>query len=59
MFVPAYYSILHGILDELEVHQPLVTDLSTLRECQNLTIAKFLSGLLFLTDPNVRSNLYW
>lgn len=42
MFVPVYYSMFRGILDKLEVHQPLVTNLITLGEyCQDLAIAKF------------------
>lgn len=40
---PAYHSTLHGILNELDIHQPSVTDLKTLREYSNLVMVKFLS----------------
>lgn len=60
MFVSAYYLVLHGILDKLNVHQPLMTDLKIQKEYhQDFDIAKFLFDLDFLTDPSARSNPYW
>lgn len=32
MSIMAYYSVLHGILDELEIHQPLVIDSKDTKE---------------------------
>ena len=44
--VPEFYGELKGLNDELEMHQPVVTDTVTLREYrQNLAQLKFLSGL--------------
>lgn len=46
MSVFAYYSILHSILDELEVDQHPVTNRKTLREyCLDLVVVRFLFGL--------------
>ena len=45
-FVPEFYGELKSLIDELEMHQPPVTNAATLRGyCQNLTVSKFLSGL--------------
>lgn len=45
-YVSEYYSAFRGKLNELDVYQPLVTDLKTLRQYrQNLAIATFLSDL--------------
>jgi len=42
------------LIDELEMHQPTVTDAATLREYrQNLTVLKFLCGL----RPSLRSQV--
>jgi len=44
--VPEFYGELKGLIDELEMHQPAVTDSATLREYrQDLAVSKFLSGL--------------
>lgn len=46
MSIPAYYSSFQDILDRLEVHQPLVTNLKILREYHyDIAAAKFLSCL--------------
>ena len=40
------YSELKGLIDELEIHQPVVTYAATLRGYrQDLAVSKFLSGL--------------
>ena len=46
-YVPEFYEKeLKGLIDELEMHQPSVTDVATLRGyCQVLALSKFLSGL--------------
>ena len=50
MSVPEYYSTLRGILDELDVHQPHVTDLQVLKRYrEDLATSNFLSGL----DPSL------
>jgi len=44
--MPEFYSELKSLIDELEMHQPAVTDAATLRRYrQDLTVSKFLSGL--------------
>ena len=44
--VPEFFGELKGLIDELEMHQPAVTDATTLRRyCQDLAVSKFLSGL--------------
>ena len=44
--VPEFYGELKGLIDELEMHQPSVTDAVTLwRYRQDLAVSKFLSGL--------------
>lgn len=55
MSVPAYYSALCGILDDLEDHQASMPDLKTLREYhQDFVIAKFLSDVGFFLLTQVR-----
>ena len=50
--MPKFYGELKGLIDELEMHQPSVTDEATLRGYrQDLAISKFLSGL----NPTLRS----
>ena len=45
-FVPEFYGELKGLIDELAMHQPAVTDATTLRGySQDLATLKFLSGL--------------
>ena len=45
-FVPEFYGELEGLIDELEMHQPVVTDAVTLRGYrQDLVVSKFLSSL--------------
>ena len=45
-FVHEFYSEFKSLIDELEMHQPALTDAATLRGyLQNLAISKFLSGL--------------
>jgi len=44
--VPEFYDEVKGLIDELEMHQPSVTDATILREnSQDLAVSKFLSGL--------------
>ena len=44
--VPEFYKELKSLIDELEMHRPVVTDTTTLRGCcQDLTVSNFLSGL--------------
>jgi len=44
--VPEFYGELKSLIDELEMHQPAVTDASTLRGYrQDLEVSKFLSEL--------------
>jgi len=41
-----FYGEIKGLIDELEMHQPSVTDVVTLRGYhQDLAVSKFLSGL--------------
>jgi len=50
--VPKFYRELNGLIDELEMHQPALTDAATLREYrQDLAVSNFLSGL----SPSLRS----
>jgi len=52
--VPEFYVELKGLIDELEMHQPAVTDVATLRGYrQDLVVSKFLSGL----SPTLRSQV--
>ena len=45
-FVPEFYGELKTLIDELEMHQPAVTDAATLTGYhQDLAVSKFLSGL--------------
>ena len=45
-FVPEFYGELKGLIDELEMYQPSITNATTLREyLQDLAVPKFLSGL--------------
>ena len=51
-FMPEFYEELKGLIDELEMHQSVITDVATLRGCrQDLVISKFLSYL----SPTLRS----
>ena len=44
--VPEFYDELKGLIDELEMHQHIVTDAATLKEYrQDLAVSTFLSGL--------------
>ena len=48
------YGELKGLIDELKMHQPTVTDAATLRGYrQDLAVSKFLSGL----SPKLRSQM--
>ena len=52
--VPEFYGELKGLIDELEMHQPTITDAMTLRGYrQDLAVSKFLSGL----SPTLRSQV--
>jgi len=49
-----FYGELETLVDELEMHQPAVTNTATLRGYrQDLTVSKFLSGL----SPTLRSQV--
>jgi len=57
--VVEFYEELKGLIDELEMHQPVVTDAATLREYrQNLTVSKFLCGMSLHSDPRYMMR-YW
>ena len=50
--MPEFYGELKGLIDDLEMYQPAVTDAATLRGySQDLAVSKFLSGL----SPSLRS----
>ena len=58
-FVPEFYGELEGLIDELDMHQPSVTDVATLRRYrQDLAVSKFLSGLSPILRPNCGVR-YW
>ena len=58
-FVPEFYGELEGLIDELDMHQPPVTDVATLRRYrQDLAVSKFLSGLSPILRPNCGVR-YW
>ena len=45
--MPKFYGELKGLIDELEMYQPSVTDAAILRGYrQDLAVLKFLSGLI-------------
>ena len=53
-YVPDLYEELKSLVDELEMHQPVVTDAATLRGYyQDLAVLKFISGL----SPTLRSQV--
>jgi len=52
--VPKFYDELKGLIDELEMHQPIITVVATLRGYrQDLAVSKFISGL----SPTLRSQV--
>jgi len=52
--VPEFYDELKSLIDELEIHQPAVTNAATLRRYrQDLVVSKFLSDL----SPTLRSQV--
>ena len=52
--MPEFYGKLKGLIDELEMHQPAVTDAATLRGYrQDLAVSKLLSSL----SPTLRSQV--
>jgi len=52
--VSEFYGKVKSLIDELEMHQPSVTDAATLRGYrQDLAVSKFLSGLI----PTIRSQV--
>jgi len=54
-YVPKFYDELKILIDELEMHQPAVTDAATLRGYrQNLTVSKFQFGLSPILRSQVR-----
>jgi len=53
--VPEFYDELKGLIDELEMHQPAVSNAATLRGYRpDLAVSKFLSGL----SPILRSQVW-
>jgi len=56
-FVLEFYGELKSLIDELKMHQLVVTDFTTLRGFpQGLTISKFMSSLSLTAIPSVRSD---
>jgi len=55
--MPELYGELKSLIDELEMHQPAVTDAVILRgNCQDLTVSKILSGLISQAITCTRSD---
>jgi len=53
--VPEFYGELKGLINELEMHQPAVTNEATLRGYrQDLAVSKFLSSLSPTLQSQVR-----
>lgn len=61
MFAYTYYSTLHDILDELKVHQLLVTDLKTSKRVSSRShrFQLSLQSKHLFTDLDAKSNPYW
>ena len=56
--MPEFYGKLKGLIDGLEMHQPAITDATTLRGyCQDLTVSKFLSCLSLTLRSQVRGQI--
>ena len=56
--MPEFSGEVKSLIDELETHQPSVTDAATLREYrQDLTVSKFLSGLSPTLQSQVRGQI--
>ena len=56
--MPEFYGEVKGLIDELEMHQPSVTDATTLKGYrQDLTVSKFLSGLSLTLRSPVRGQI--
>ena len=54
--VPEFYRELKSLMDELEMHQPAVTNTTTLREyLQDLAVSKFLSEVSLIVITGARS----
>jgi len=52
------YGELKGLIDELEMYQPSITNATTLREyLQDLAVPKFLSGLSPILRSQVRGQI--
>jgi len=57
-FVVEFYGELKSLVDELEMHQPAVTDATTLRGyLQDLAVSKFLSGMSPILRSQVRGQI--
>jgi len=57
-FVPEFHGELKGLIDELEMHRPSVTDAATLRGYrQDLAVSKFLSGLSLTLRSQLRGQI--
>ncbi|KAG8381702.1 hypothetical protein BUALT_Bualt05G0000200 [Buddleja alternifolia] len=57
--VTELYTTLHGILDELDIHQPLLLDLIKLREYrEGLAVAKFISALRPEISNQIRGQIF-
>ena len=56
--MPEFYGEVKGLIDELEIHQPSVTDAATLSTYrQDLAVSKFLSGLSPTLQSQVRGQI--
>ncbi|KAG8373563.1 hypothetical protein BUALT_Bualt11G0037500 [Buddleja alternifolia] len=57
--VTELYTTLHGILDELDIHQPLLLDLIKLHEYrEGLAVAKFMSALRPKISNQIRGQIF-
>ena len=53
-----FYGELKSLINELEMHQPVVPDATTLRGyCQDLVVSEFLSGLSLTLRSQVRGQI--
>jgi len=53
-----FYRELKSLIDELEMHQPAITNAMTLGGyCQDLAVSKFLSGLSLSLHSQVRGQI--
>lgn len=59
MSMSEYYFAIQGALNQLEVYQPLVTDLKILRQYrQDFVVVKFLSSLYSSLPTQMRDQIF-